>query len=133
MKGYFKVTRGDLDGPLFKPRSTFSNFEAWHWLQEHAAHSPMNVDVHSGSSRKIVRLERGQLTYSIRFLKKAWCWSLGRVQRFLAELESAGRIETGTADDSPASTATGTAQTRRRARRRRQACFRSNRSAIVHG
>jgi hypothetical protein len=111
MRGYFKVTRGDLADPLLKPSGAFSNFEAWHWLQESAAHSPMDVAVPSGSSRKIVRLERGQLTYSIRYLFKAWRWSNKRVQRFLAGLRSAGRISTTTADGKPATTATTTAQT----------------------
>ena len=94
--GFFLITRGLFEHPWFKPRGAFSSIEAWLWLIESAAHTARDVSVDCGSTRKIIHLERGQLTYSIRYLAKAWKWSPDRVQRFLRELAGAGSVSTAT-------------------------------------
>lgn len=100
-RGFYLVSRGLFDHPRFKPRKPFSDLMAWLWLNEYAAHTPRDVSIDCGSTIKTVHLERGQLTYSIRFLAMAWRWSDKRVQRFLAT----------TADDRLVTTATTTGQT----------------------
>jgi hypothetical protein len=86
-KGYVLIARGLLEHPRFKPRGPFTQFEAWYWLIESAAYAPRDVTITSGRNRITVCLEPGQLTYSIRYLAKAWRWSDKRVQRFLSALE----------------------------------------------
>lgn len=100
-RGYILVSRGLFKHPRFKPRGAFSQLEAWIWLIESAAHTACKVPVMLGHRREIITLQPGQLTYSIRFLAKAWRWSPNRVQRFLDDL----------AMDSSVDTATDTAQT----------------------
>src|ERR1700743_2469353 len=85
-----------LDHPRFKPDGPFSRAEAWLWLILAAAFKDRTVPVLAGRQRKMVRVSRGELTYSIRFLAEAWRWSTNRVQRFLSELQSDGSIETRT-------------------------------------
>jgi hypothetical protein len=99
--GFFLVSRGLFEHPRFKPRGPFSDLLAMLWLIESAAHTARDVSVDCGSTRKTVHLERGQLTYSIRYLAKAWRWSEKRVQRFLS----------ATALDRTLTTATTTGQT----------------------
>jgi hypothetical protein len=85
-RGFYLVSRGMFEHARFKPRGPFSDMEAMLWLVESAAHTPMDVSVDCGSNRKVVHLERGQLTYSIRYLARAWRWSDKRVQRFFSAL-----------------------------------------------
>src|ERR1700733_6810635 len=66
------------------------------WLIESAPHTARDVSIDCGSTRKTVHLERGQLTYSIRYLAKAWRWSDKRVQRFLATTELDQTLTTAT-------------------------------------
>lgn len=80
--GYFLVARGMLSHPRFKPKSAFSNAEAWIWLIENAAFTARDVAVMVGTDRRVIHLDPGQLSYSIRYLAEAWKWSPNRVQRF---------------------------------------------------
>jgi hypothetical protein len=95
-RGYVLIARGLLDHPRFKPRGPFTAFEAWNWLIASAAYAPRDVTVISGRNRTTVRLEPGQLTYSIRYLANAWQWSDKRVQRFLSAIESDHSVTTQT-------------------------------------
>jgi hypothetical protein len=95
-RGFFLVSRGMFEHPRFKPRGAFSGMEAMFWLIESAAHTPRDVPVDCGSFRKMVHLERGQLTYSIRYLAEAWRWSDKRVQRFLSALANDQTLTTQT-------------------------------------
>jgi hypothetical protein len=50
--------------------------------------------VRNGRSQQIVNLERGQLTYSRSFLRKAWAWTSDKtVRTFLARIEREGMID----------------------------------------
>jgi hypothetical protein len=95
-RGFYLVSRGMLDHPRFKPRGPFTQFEAWHWLIRSAAYVPRDVSIVSGRNKQTVHLEPGQLTYSVRYLAKAWRWSDKRVQRFLSALQLDQSVTTQT-------------------------------------
>jgi hypothetical protein len=95
-KGYVLIARGLLNHPRFKSHGPLTQFEAWYWLIESAAYALHNVTITNGRNRLTVSLEPGQLTYSIRYLAKAWGWSDKRVQRFLSALEFDRSVTTQT-------------------------------------
>lgn len=95
-RGYILIVRGILDHPRFKPTGPYTRAEAWLWLIEAAAFKDRCVPILAGRQRKTVRIARGELTYSVRYLAKAWQWSPGRVQRFLDELQTDRSIDTRT-------------------------------------
>lgn len=95
-RGYILIARHLLSHPRFKPRGAYSQFEAWYWLIEFAAFVDRDVAVCSGRNQQIIRLEPGQLTYSVRYLAKAWRWSDKRVQRFLSALQLDQSVTTQT-------------------------------------
>jgi hypothetical protein len=95
-RGYVLIARGTLDHPRFKPTGPYTSAEAWLWLIEAAAFKDRFVPVLAGRQRKMVRIARGELTYSVRFLANAWQWSPGRVQRFLCDLQTDRSIDTRT-------------------------------------
>ena len=95
-KGYLLLVRQLLRHPRFKPRGSFTQFEAWYWLIEAAAFSVCEVPVMNGHRREIITLQPGQLSHSIRFLASAWKWSPNRVQRFLRDLAMDGSVTTQT-------------------------------------
>ncbi len=95
-RGYILIARQLLSHPRFKPRGAFSQFEAWYWLIESAAFVARDVAVCSGRNQHTIHLEPGQLTYSIRYLAKAWRWSDKRVQRFLSALQLDQSVTTQT-------------------------------------
>jgi hypothetical protein len=87
-EGFFLVHRGWRECPLFQ--GEFSRGDAWIWLIEHAAWKPAKARI-KGS---FVDLERGELSFSQRFLAEKWGWSKSRVDRFIADLRAEGMIET---------------------------------------
>jgi hypothetical protein len=93
---YVLIARGLLSHPRFKPAGAFTNAEAWLWMINAAAFKPHSVVVMTGRQRRTIELQRGQLSYSVRFLAKAWGWSPGRVQRFLDDLQTDTSIDTQT-------------------------------------
>ena len=54
------------------------------------------IHVANGRGGKIVNLERGQLSDSLRYMATAWGWSVNRVSRFLRRLETDTQITTQT-------------------------------------
>lgn len=92
MAGYFCVERGWQDNVVFA-NEPFSRRDAWMWLVEHAVwKDKLRVSVGS----KIVDLKRGQLTYSIRELSKAWQWDDSKVRRFVKRLAAEKMIRLST-------------------------------------
>jgi hypothetical protein len=65
-----------------------SEREAWVWLIEDASYKPRTRTV----NEREVRLNRGELVASTRFLANAWRWSEARVRRFLKRLQKHGMI-----------------------------------------
>lgn len=88
MSGYIKLHRGWRSNPVFK--GEFSRADAWVWLIENAAWKPSKTRVKGVT----VEIERGELSFSQRFLAQKWGWSKSRVDRFIADLRAEGMIET---------------------------------------
>lgn len=82
MSGFYKMNRGWLEHPALS-KDPFDRRSAWAWIIEHAAWAPVGVCAPGG----FLKLDRGQLSYSLRYLAKAWKWDEARVRRFLGRLE----------------------------------------------
>ena len=95
-RGFILISRGLLNHPRFKPHGALTNAEAWLWMIDAAAFKAHPVDVMAGRLRRRITIERGQLSYSVRFLSRAWRWSPNRVQRFLDDLQTDTSISTET-------------------------------------
>ena len=89
--GYFILSRSIFENPQFRgPDDVFAAI----WLIAHAAWDTMTIFVKTGKSARIpVKLERGQLCYSMRFLSTKWEYSLATVQRRIDYLSKNGMIE----------------------------------------
>lgn len=90
-RGVFAVDRGIWDHPMFADEP-FTEREAWSWLIGEASFKARTRNV----GGKVVKLERGQLAASVRFIAERWKWSKSRVDRFLKRL----KIETMIGTDS---------------------------------
>ena len=89
--GFYLMHRGWQDHPVFRGEA-FSRRDAFVWLIEEAAYSERRVAAPKGE----VRLARGQLCASLRFMAKAWKWDEPRVRRFIASLQKAQIIDAST-------------------------------------
>jgi hypothetical protein len=83
MKGYYLMSRGWMDHPLFNTTKPFSKREAWVWIIERAAYAEYDTDV-VGTIRTV---ERGSFYCSVRELAKYWNWTKAAVQRYLEKLK----------------------------------------------
>lgn len=92
MAGFVLMHRGWRDNPVFR-RKKYSQYDAWGWLIESALWEARAVDV----AGKVMMLQRGQLSYSLRFMAQAWKWEKDAVLRFLNKLKTATMITTQTA------------------------------------
>lgn len=81
--------RGWQNNPVFK-KEKFTQREFWEWLVGSAAYEPMIVNIHNNP----VTLQRGQLSFSIRFMAKFLGWPESSVLRFLNHLKKWDMIET---------------------------------------
>ena len=82
MRGRFWMARGWQDHPLFA-REPYTRAQVWCWLVEMAAWKPARKEIGS----KTITLKRGQLSYSTRYMAKAWRWGgEAKVRRFLCVL-----------------------------------------------
>lgn len=88
MVGFFKVHRGWRDCPVLS--GEYSRADAWLWLIEHAQWKKTRAKIKGA----VVDLDRGDLTFSQRFLAEKWGWSKSRVDRFMADLRAEGMIST---------------------------------------
>ena len=92
--GTINVARSIFDHPMFDDGRPLSPREAWLWLISNAAWRPLQVMVRNGRSQQLIRLERGQLTYSRAFLRKAWSWKSDKsVRTSLAKLRQEQMID----------------------------------------
>lgn len=84
--GYVKINRKVFDGcdeywPKDRP---YSPFEAWVDLIQLAAWKPVRMNG--------VRLERGQVLVSVRFLSQRWKWEQTRIHRWLKSAKKCERL-----------------------------------------
>ena len=92
--GHINVARSIFDHPMFDDGKPYSPREAWLWLISNAAWRPMQIMVRNGRAAEMLNLERGQLSFSRSFLRKAWNWpSEKRVRTFLSRLEREHMID----------------------------------------
>lgn len=87
-EGWFTLHRGWRENDLFK--GEFSRADAWVWLIENACWKPTRARIKGDT----IELQRGEMSFSIRFLAEKWGWSKSRVDRFLADLREEMMIET---------------------------------------
>jgi hypothetical protein len=93
MSGYYLMHRGWLDHPVFGGvREPYCRRAAWAWLIDHAVYEEVKV----GVTNKTITLQRGQLSYSLRYLANAWGWDDPKVRRFLTRLVGEMMIDTVT-------------------------------------
>lgn len=78
---HYRMHRGWMENDVFDKNEPFDRRSAWIWLIENARFMD-NCE-----------LRRAQLKISGRKLAEEWQWSLGRVQRFLADLACKKMIE----------------------------------------
>lgn len=95
--GWFKAHRSIFRHPLFMDDPACRAF-AFMDLVGMAEFEPKRRSIKG----QIVEVQRGEFIASVRFLSDRWKWSHGRVQRFLAEMESEGMI--GTVSGTPSGT-----------------------------
>lgn len=88
-RGVFAIDRGIWDHPVFADEP-LTEREAWFWLLGEASFRMRTRNI----SGRIVKLERGQLAASIRFMADQWKWSKSSVDRFLDKLRSETMIGT---------------------------------------
>jgi len=99
--GYIKIDRRILNHPALQKRGQpYCEKTAFLWLLLEAGF----VDRLYRIKDKTVKLKRGQLCSSVRFMAEAWGWEKSRVQRFLARLKEFDTISSDTPDDTPADT-----------------------------
>ena len=87
MSGFIAMSREAFDHPLLQDGD---RFRAWFWLVANAAWKPTRTRIKG----QMVEIERGELSFSQRFLAEKWGWSKSRVDRFIADLREEGMIET---------------------------------------
>jgi hypothetical protein len=92
-EGFIAIARGILDHHIVGARKPFSYLEAWIWLLLEARWASGRIQVANG---RVVNLERGQISHSLRYLATAWGWKTKRVRTFLRRLETGTQIGTQT-------------------------------------
>jgi hypothetical protein len=80
MTGWIAMDRDALDHPLLQDAD---KFRAWFWLVANASWKPTRADV----GGRMIELDRGQLSFSVRFLAEKWKWPKSTVDRWLKRLE----------------------------------------------
>lgn len=103
MSGFIALHREAFDHHMLRDAD---RFRAWFWLVANAAWEPTRVRIKG----ETVTLERGELSFSVRFLADAWGWSKSRVDRFIADLRDEGMIETRSKNGTSAGHAAGQGQ-----------------------
>src|SRR4051812_6232188 len=89
----YGISRDLWDHPFFADEP-FTERQAWAWLIGAAAWRQLHTRGNAGP----VLLERGEFSFSIRFLAERWQWSKSAVDRFLAKLEGARMMRDSSRD-----------------------------------
>ena len=91
MIGYTRAHRDRFNHPLFATQK-FCRGYAWDWMVAQAAFKPHDIEIKG----QTVTLNRGQFSHSMRYMTKAFGWSLGVTQRFIDRLKTEHMIDTAT-------------------------------------
>lgn len=103
MSGFVALYREAFEHPMLQDAE---RFRAWFWLVAHAAWKPTKARIKGD----MVELQRGELTFSVRFLADKWGWSKSRVDRFIADLRAEGMIATRSKIGTPSNQNAGQGQ-----------------------
>ena len=91
MSTFYSMHRGWMDSPVFK-KEPFTEREAWCWMIEMTVYAPeYTVKIKESP----VKLKRGQISYSIRYMAKAWGWKYNRTLTFIKKLKKWNMIQSG--------------------------------------
>jgi hypothetical protein len=82
-----------MDSNIFL-QEKYTEREAWEWIISGAAWQPEGLVI--PVNHNPVRIMRGQLSHSLRFLGTAWGWDKAKVSRFLNKLKKWDMVETAT-------------------------------------
>ena len=95
-EGYIPLSRKFFDHPFWTQDRVFSYAEAWIDLIKGARYEsePITLLIKS----KLIKIERGQIPISLRFLGKSWGWSKNKVDSFIKILVNENMIKIGTAE-----------------------------------
>jgi hypothetical protein len=91
-RGYYRMHRGWMEHPVFA-NEAFTEREAFEWLVGEATWQEDRVVAHKGNP---VKVDRGQVPHSIRFMADAWGWNPSKTLRFVDKLKKWNMIETAT-------------------------------------
>lgn len=95
-KTYYWMEREWWDDPIFAPseKEPFCKRAAWAYLigKAHWDREPKEENINGTP----VELNRGELTFSIRYLATAWGWTPSKTQRFIDGLKKCQKIDTRT-------------------------------------
>lgn len=89
MNGYLMVYRTFFDHWLWNEQRSLSKAEAFLDLLQFAAYAPTKRIIRE----KLIRLERGDMVASVRFLAERWKWGKDKVRTFLVMLEEDHMIQ----------------------------------------
>lgn len=80
---FYKMQRGWQESEVFN-NELYSERDAWSWMvgATEWRRNPKPISINS----KPVKLKRGQITHSLRFLAQKFGWSTGKVDRFIKKL-----------------------------------------------
>ena len=103
MSGFIALHREAFDHHLLHDGD---RFRAWFWMVSEAAWKPTRIRIKG----ETIELQRGELSFSQRFLAEKWGWSKSRVDRFITDLRDEGMIETRTKNGATAGHKAGQGQ-----------------------
>lgn len=89
MSGFYLMHRGWMKSAVFKDEP-YTEREAWEWLISEATYDNQVVSIMNNP----VRLTRGQVSHSVRFLAEKWQWSKSQVETYLNKLKKWDMIQT---------------------------------------
>jgi len=91
--GYLPIGRSIFANPLWTQEREFSDFEAWFDMIGTARFGKSEVEVVIRGVG-VLKLQRGELVGSVRYLAKRWNWGEKKVRVFLKRLTAMKMIET---------------------------------------
>ena len=92
-EGFIRISRKILSHPFWREERPYSHFEAWFDLISTARYAKGEFeDIISGVG--VVKIQRGELVGSVRYLAKRWNWGEKKVRCFLKRLKDLDQIKT---------------------------------------
>lgn len=96
-RGFIKLWRRFFDHPLWNEKRVFSKAEAWLWMLKTANFSEEYTQLIVGKPG--IKLKRGQLVASNRYMQQAFGWSNNKVDYFIKYLRQENMVKCDTDND----------------------------------